>query len=413
MTTKFWIALGLALSLIIAPLALAQEPTPVETTQTESASEPVNIVDMPDDTVIATINGLPLTKSDIFTVFDVYSQQAAAMGMDMSTPESQQSLFTFAANTAMRDKIVEAKGIELGYDQFTPEEISSFSDRAQTEYDETFKSLEAYAPAEGQTPEETKAQIDQYFQDSGYTPERVAQSFQSDAIKDRVLTFATKDVDVTDADVQAAYDTAVEAAKARYAENPAAYGSDSSGSAVVYYTPEGYRSVKHILVTTSPEIQQLSAELAQAEEADRAGIQEKIDALLEEVQPKLDEIDARIQSGEDFQVLIDEYGEDGGMKGGTTAETGYFMCEGTTTYVPEFTAAGMALEKVGDISQPILTNYGYHIIRYHDDVPAGPIAFESVAPSLKAQLLTEAQNAAFAEAINEWANSYTIEYTQF
>ena len=433
MTTKFWIALTLAFCLVITPIALAESAAPAETAQIETASaetetpeettsaqaeQPasgsINIGEMPDDTVIATVDGLPLTKGDIMTVFNVYAQQAASMGMDMSAPESQQSLFSFAANTAMRDKIVEAKGIELGLNEFTPEELAMFNNLAQAEYDNAFASLEAYAPVEEQGTEEAKLQIQQYFESSGYTPEKVAQAMETDALKDRVLAYATKDVTVTDEDVQAAYDAAVESAKARYAENLPAFASDSSGSAIIYYTPEGYRAVKHILVGTEPELYQLKADLEQAgDDAAKADIQTQIDALLTEVQPKLDEIAKRIEAGEDFQTLIDEFGEDGGMKSGTTAETGYYMCEGTSTYVPEFTAGGMALEKVGDISEPILTNYGYHIIRYHADVPAGSVAFEAVEAALKAQLLSEAQNEAFADAVTEWASNCTIEYTQF
>ncbi|MBQ3110971.1 MAG: peptidylprolyl isomerase [Clostridia bacterium] len=61
-------------------------------------------------------------------------------------------------------------------------------------------------------------------------------------------------------------------------------------------------------------------------------------------------------SGESFEALITEYNEDPGQN----VETGYTFTDGEM--VPEFYNGTMAL-KVGDISAPVKTTYGYHIIK--------------------------------------------------
>lgn len=61
-------------------------------------------------------------------------------------------------------------------------------------------------------------------------------------------------------------------------------------------------------------------------------------------------------SGESFEALIAEYNEDPGQN----AETGYTFTDGEM--VPEFYNGTIALEE-GDISAPVKTTYGYHIIK--------------------------------------------------
>lgn len=61
-------------------------------------------------------------------------------------------------------------------------------------------------------------------------------------------------------------------------------------------------------------------------------------------------------SGENFEALIAQYNEDPGQD----AETGYTFTDGEM--VPEFYNGTTAL-KVGDISEPVKTTYGYHIIK--------------------------------------------------
>ena len=81
------------------------------------------------------------------------------------------------------------------------------------------------------------------------------------------------------------------------------------------------------------------------------------DAALEQIK----NIQERIKAGESFEVLAQEYSDDSGSaaNGGDLgwAEPGLF--------VPEFDQVLFALE-MGDISDPVKTQFGYHIIRLDD-----------------------------------------------
>lgn len=85
-------------------------------------------------------------------------------------------------------------------------------------------------------------------------------------------------------------------------------------------------------------------------------------ALLEnqdELEALANDIADRAQSGEDFDALIAEYGEDPGMTMEENAD-GYIFTEGAM--VDAFYQGTLALDMDG-ISEPIASDYGWHIIQ--------------------------------------------------
>ena len=102
------------------------------------------------------------------------------------------------------------------------------------------------------------------------------------------------------------------------------------------YFEENYLSCKHILVKFP----------SGADDAAKAETLEKANGLY-----------ARAAAGEDFDKLVEEYGEDPGM---TSNPDGYTFTEGTM--VESFYEGTKALE-IGGISEPIESVHGYHIIK--------------------------------------------------
>lgn len=76
---------------------------------------------------------------------------------------------------------------------------------------------------------------------------------------------------------------------------------------------------------------------------------------------KADEIYAKAAAGEDFAKLAKQYSQDSGSAAGG-GDLGYF---GKGKMVPAFEEAAFALKK-GEISKPVRTVYGYHIIKVTD-----------------------------------------------
>lgn len=93
----------------------------------------------------------------------------------------------------------------------------------------------------------------------------------------------------------------------------------------------------------------------------------------------------QIQMGAQFETLVAKYSEDTGSKN-RGGELGFFTFE---TMVEPFAKAAFAMQKEGDISEPILSDFGYHIIRFLGRKPAGYKAFEDVSESIYSELLAK------------------------
>ena len=85
-------------------------------------------------------------------------------------------------------------------------------------------------------------------------------------------------------------------------------------------------------------------------------------ATQDNAKKKVEEIYAKLKNGAKWEEMVSLYSEDPGTnkKGG---ELPVFGSGTTQRMVPEFEEAAFALKNDGDISMPIKTNYGYHIIK--------------------------------------------------
>tara|TARA_R110000823_G_scaffold295738_5_gene415667 strand:+ start:50740 stop:51672 length:933 start_codon:yes stop_codon:yes gene_type:complete len=85
------------------------------------------------------------------------------------------------------------------------------------------------------------------------------------------------------------------------------------------------------------------------------------------------ELHARIVAGEDFSAIAREYSEDGSA--GNGGELGFFQ---RGKMVPQFEEVAFALDEPGDMSSPVKTEFGYHIIMLRDRTPSGEFPFDEV-----------------------------------
>lgn len=125
-------------------------------------------------------------------------------------------------------------------------------------------------------------------------------------------------------------------------------------------------SVAHVLIATNDERDDAAA-LARAQEVLK-----------------------KARAGEDFTKLAQEYSDDPSV-GRNKGDLGYF---GVGQMVKPFEEAAFAMSKRGQLSEPVKTQYGYHILRYEGRKPAAKLAFEDV----KQELLDEQKAAFYSEA---------------
>ena len=77
--------------------------------------------------------------------------------------------------------------------------------------------------------------------------------------------------------------------------------------------------------------------------------------------------------------------------------------------VPEFEAAAFALKNPGDLSEPVKTRFGWHIIRLEGRTPSSVEPFDTVKPQLLQYLTNEKKNEAFKNAVEGLKKTYKVE----
>jgi parvulin-like peptidyl-prolyl isomerase len=92
-------------------------------------------------------------------------------------------------------------------------------------------------------------------------------------------------------------------------------------------------------------------------------------------------IAARVKKGEDFAKLAQELSEDPSAKQ-NSGDLDFFAKE---QMVPEFSEVAFAMKK-GEISEPVRSQFGYHIIKVTDRHDAASVPLEKVKPKLLAFL---------------------------
>ena len=112
----------------------------------------------------------------------------------------------------------------------------------------------------------------------------------------------------------------------------------------------------------------------------------------------------KIKDGMDFAEVANEYSVcPSKARGG---ELGYFT---KGKMVPEFEEVAFSLE-VGEISEPVETKFGYHIIEVTDRKPAGIKSFEEVKDEIVAAILNAKQKQLYSNFVASLRNKYTVEY---
>lgn len=131
--------------------------------------------------------------------------------------------------------------------------------------------------------------------------------------------------------------------------------------------------------------------------------QVKASHILVETEELALEVKGKLDDGEDFSDLAEEYSEDTANSelGGNL---GYFDRE---KMVEEFSDAAFSME-VGEISQPVETNFGYHIIKIDDKLEAKEATYEESKDMIKDIFFQERSQDAYMQWYSEKLEEYEI-----
>ena len=148
----------------------------------------------------------------------------------------------------VRQAVLEDKAAELGLGEIDEETHSRLEAEAAENFEtyvETYKTYFADENADDETArEQTIAAMAQY----GLTLDVLTKQMLESYVDEQLHSYVTADVTVTDEEVQAEYDEKVADDEVAYADSDYSYNSARNSGDTIYWNPEGYRAVKHVLI---------------------------------------------------------------------------------------------------------------------------------------------------------------------
>ncbi len=397
------------------------------------------------DDVMLTVNGTPVTRAQYENHLAILTDYYASAGYDTTDASLAAMLQQWALQTgveyAVMDQLVAEKGLAL-----SEADKAAAADSARTQWEAVIADgMEYYGITDESTEEERASALLSILAEleaAGYTEESYIEESITYAAYDKLYAVLTEGVTVSEEDVIAYFNNLVEADKAQYEGNAAAFEQTQQMNQLammygltdyyteVYYQPSGYRAVNHILlipedetlVTTYSELQatyeeqqltleeggELTGEAVSAEQVEAARL-----AILAAVQPTIDEINGKLEAGEAFNDLIPLYGQDPGMSDPAAIAEGYQVHMDSIMWDPVFTNAAMSIAAVGGVSEPVVGMNGVHIVHYDHDVPAGGIELtEEMKSYFQEALLASDQDEVYYAAIEAKVGEAVIEYSE-
>ncbi len=300
-----------------------------------------------------------------------------------------------------------------------------------------------------------------YCKEKGVTEEQLLARFTMLQVETLLMDDVTKTITAPEADVEAAYETLLEYEKKLFDRSPSIYIEMCNGvwkyelnhddpwgisystlhqelleglpalltpptSPVVVYRPADYRLIRHLLIpmqkavdleaqarseknkTIMDHMRKNKLDDNDRKEMDRIW-QEVAQELLANIKPKADETMDKLRNGADINDFIAERNDTSWIYS-NLVNTDYQIGLGTDAYLLQIVNRADRLDKVGDIAGPIGSQYGYHIIQWVGNVPAGPIPYEEVRDQVEAALLFDERAAAWAAALAQWRQEAKAEF---
>ena len=286
------------------------------------------------------------------------------------------------------------------------ERLSELKETYTNEFNDYFESYVESLAGENDTEEDKaahRAQAQKDFEDADlFLDKYIADMVAQDAFE---VYRQQIDIDVTDAEVDARYMEYIEEEKAYFQGNVPLYENYQRYGYTLYWQPDGYRGIIHILISADENA--LNAYKAAAGDEEKA---KAAAAVVASVQETLDEIYKALEDGEEFISLIEKYNIDPGMQDEENLKNGYAVHKDSITYVDEFTKGAFAdeMQQVGDVSQPVVTSYGVHILYYLRDIPEGA---KELTQEFAQELNEELESAKLIEIISEQLRAFPITYS--
>ncbi len=403
-----------------------------------------------DDPVVVRVGDVTFTKARLQSEVDINVTVSELMEQEFVTDEERQARRDEAIQGCIQEGLIEMKLREAGKNDFTAEEEETLRATALSQYETIWQGI--WEKAKQSNQGFTEEQVTEFLQEQGYSSEAIYEALKSNERLHRAVELFCPSLTLTEDMVEKYYEAQfLLPDRERYENDLDLYEQEIlAGNNESFYTPEGYRAIKQVLLAYPGEIEkalrnenarvnialQVVAEAAsEVSEAaltgdswdDVAGPRAEYDAAVNEltaakqaynekrerltlplIRDTVEAINAEIDAGIAIDSVINKYSTDKNEQ--NLDKGGYPVHPDSKNWPPEFLEAAGKLEKPGDLSGPVLTDMGIHILYYAADIPAGPHELtDEERQLLNTSALYYYQTQALEKLVADWTDEYEIE----
>ena len=360
--------------------------------------------------VVAEFNGGTLMSDEVRRE---YSRQITAYTFaGYNEEEIAPELLGEILNSMVSDKVLQLQAQQLGLYDLTSADLDQIETEAQKQYQEQLTFARPFVRKEGMSEADITAAAQTYLAETeGVTLESVRAELQDGWWLQKLYQHVVRGVQVSPSDIVALYNEKL----SRQREDFEAYPEDFeyaqlNGETLAYNLP-GYRAVKLLMIgfgsgDTLDRAYDLTEEIAAldpvADAARIAELENDLNACYAASEAKAQEVLERMAAGASFDSMLDQYGEDEGMRNSSLRKTGYYVSENSVVWAPAIVEETMALQNAGDLSGIIRLDDGVCILQYLGEVMPGAVPQAAIYEEISAETLENAQYDAYNAQVEAW-----------
>lgn len=363
------------------------------------------------DPVVAKVGDASIYNSQFREVFDTYAEY---FGIEDPSDEASADTVAFLRDlvleTLVDDEVQMQKAKSLGLDSLDEQMKANVETDVEATLNSLIDHFKDQALGEDSTLSgealDAKARelMNAYMAEAGFDEARIRADFTREYILNRLYEQSTGDITVSEETLLETYNARIEEVRELYEEDAATFETDYMEGAALYYIPEGFRRVKHILIALPDEtINQLVTLRDAGEDAAANALR---DASLKSIRAQADGILAQAAAdGSNFDDLVTAHSDDTASVGMTN---GYAVSKGGQ-FTREFINASFAIKTPMTLSGLVAGDYGYHIILYIETLTPGSVPFAELREEMEAELLYTAKQDAYALLCEQWRNEMNVQ----
>lgn len=358
-----------------------------------------------DPVVVAEFEGGELLSSEVIPEYN--DQLTTLIFSGHSAAEVAEDTLNSVLKKLAGDKIIALRAAELGLTELSDDDLAKIRQQASEEYEALLADTMAFSD---EPDREAAAKL--LEEESDVTLESIVESLKQSWWTQKYFDYIVKDVTVSDEEVQAHYDALLASQKATYTDYPEDFEYDHLTGQLILFHPDGYRAVRDILIPFGAEDAEAAAALSEQIELGTApaDAQAQLDALYAPLEAKAEEAQKKLADGASFAELMDEYGCDPALKDEPMRSEGYYINGGSFVNSVEYVEGSMMLEQPGQVSTPLRSLTGVHLVEYIGEITPGAVPLEDALDAVTADALKAKQTEYYEQQRQALLDAAQVKY---